>query len=56
MMFFFPKDGALGRCSEDQKGMGSVLAIFSDVLTGNKAAPASAMHPVRSIPTSLSLL
>jgi hypothetical protein len=52
---FFSKDGALGRCSDDQKGLGSVLAISSDV-TGNKAAPASAMQPVRSIPTSLSLL
>jgi hypothetical protein len=56
MFFFFSKDGALGRCSEDQKGLGSVLAISSDVLTGNKVAPASAMYPVRSIPTSLSLL
>jgi hypothetical protein len=55
-MMFFSKDGSFGRCSDDQKGLGSVLAISSDVLAGNKATPASAMQPVRSIPTSLSLL
>jgi hypothetical protein len=40
--------------SDDQKGLGSVLAISSNVLAGNKASPAAAIQPVRSIPSSLS--
>jgi hypothetical protein len=43
--FFFQNMAVLADVSDDQKGLGSVLAISSDVLAGNKAAPASAMQP-----------
>jgi hypothetical protein len=40
--------------SDDQKGMGSVLAISSDVITQNKVTPSAAMQTVRCIWSSLS--
>jgi hypothetical protein len=40
--------------SDDQKGMGSVLAISSDVITQNKVTPSAAMQTVRCIWPSLS--
>jgi hypothetical protein len=39
---------------DDQKGLGSVLAISSDVLAENKVAPATTMQTVRHITSSLS--
>jgi hypothetical protein len=39
---------------DDQKGLGSILAISFDVLAENKVAPAAAMQTVRYIPSSLS--
>jgi uncharacterized protein with GYD domain len=38
--------------SDDQKGMGSVLAISFDGLAENKVTPAAAMQTVRRIPSS----
>jgi hypothetical protein len=38
--------------SDDQKGMGSVLAISFDVLAENKVTPAAAMQTVRCITSS----
>jgi hypothetical protein len=43
----------LAEVSGNQKGMGSVLAISSDVLV-EKIAPAAAMQTVRCIPSFLS--
>jgi hypothetical protein len=39
--------------SDDQKGLGSVLAISSDVLAENKVTPSAAMQTVRCIWSSL---
>jgi hypothetical protein len=44
----------LAAVSDDQKGLGSVLAISSDVLTENNVTSAAAMHTVRCIRSSLS--
>jgi hypothetical protein len=41
--------------SDDQKGLGSVLAISSDVLAENKVTPSVAMQTIRCIWSSLSL-
>jgi hypothetical protein len=40
--------------SDDQKGLGSVLSISSDVLAENKVTPSAAMQTVRCIWSSLS--
>jgi uncharacterized protein with GYD domain len=40
--------------SDDQKGMGSVLAISFDVLVEKKVASAAALQTVRRTPSSLS--
>jgi hypothetical protein len=44
-MMVFQNNVLLADVSDDPKGLGSVLAIFSHVLTGNKVAAASAMQP-----------
>jgi hypothetical protein len=39
VMFFFQNMALLASVSDDKKGLGSILAISSDMLAGNKAAP-----------------
>jgi hypothetical protein len=39
--------------ADDQKGLGSILSISSDMLTENKVTSAAAMHMVRCIWSSL---